>query len=694
MKIKRLCLENIGPYQGLNDLEFNIDKNKNIVLFGGKNGAGKTTIFKAIKLGLYGSKTYGFDNVNAKYYDEIRNIINNQIKTSNNNKASIRIDIMLDDGKYNNIFSIIRAWHIKGASIKEKCDIYKNDNLISGDEQLNFLAYLNSLISPELFNFFFFDGEKIGDYFLSSDSNHNFRKAFLSLCGLDSISIMIANFERIYKDSSKNSKVSNEYYTIKKDLELLYRQKDLLEKEISSNEMEELSLIDERDGLENIYKNSGGLTFNIWTEINKQLIEEESFRENCYKRLREIALNYLPYVILKDQISNVKKQIEVEEFLNRKLIIRDALIDNKVIEFIANYYTDSKENVQSFTKELCEIIAPQGNNIQSILNLSIDEEKRIFSIIEAKNIFDVKEIELLNNDIKKSLNKTQKARKKLNNSSLDKIDEHVAVISELNKKIFNIKSMHEKMTNQLLLLKQEIENKEKLFDKTQKEFEQELKNQSINNIAGKALFAYKEIEQELIDDYAKKLEIKFIDNFRRIINKGNFIDGISVDNRLNVRPYKYIHISNSEFKQLLNNYGEEYFINTLGVVNTNYIEEAKSKNTKQINLPVLISSPFSQGEKQVYIMALYISLLQIANINVPFVIDTPFARIDSVHRSNIIDVFFKQLDSQIFILSTDEEVMGGLLKQIKKNISNTYLLQSASYGSSSIIKNKYFGDNL
>ena len=58
-----------------------------------------------------------------------------------------------------------------------------------------------------------------------------------------------------------------------------------------------------------------------------------------------------------------------------------------------------------------------------------------------------------------------------------------------------------------------------------------------------------------------------------------------------------------------------------------------------IDIPQEIKSPFSQGEKQVYIMSIYFALMQISRVEVPFVIDTPFARIDKEHRKNIINNF-------------------------------------------------------
>ena len=98
----------------------------------------------------------------------------------------------------------------------------------------------------------------------------------------------------------------------------------------------------------------------------------------------------------------------------------------------------------------------------------------------------------------------------------------------------------------------------------------------------------------------------------------------------------------------------------------------------------------SKGEKQVFIMSLYWSIMQLSNKEVPFVIDTPFARIDTIHRKNITNYFFKELKGQVFIFSTDEEITSNHMKLIGKDLSAKFLIENIDNSKTIIKKNEYF----
>ena len=98
----------------------------------------------------------------------------------------------------------------------------------------------------------------------------------------------------------------------------------------------------------------------------------------------------------------------------------------------------------------------------------------------------------------------------------------------------------------------------------------------------------------------------------------------------------------------------------------------------------------SSGEKQIFVMSLYWAMMQQSKNSLPYVIDTPFARIDTEHRANITDYFFKQLNGQLIVLSTDEEISGYHMTSLKEQIAHIYMLEYGEDKSTHIHQNVYF----
>ena len=116
-----------------------------------------------------------------------------------------------------------------------------------------------------------------------------------------------------------------------------------------------------------------------------------------------------------------------------------------------------------------------------------------------------------------------------------------------------------------------------------------------------------------------------------------------------------------------------------------------NNDKKEISLYMEIDkSSLSRGEKQIFVMALYYSLIQLCNNEIPFIIDTPFARIDTEHRNNISKYFFSKLKGQVFIFSTNEEINSAHVKIMKDKISATYMLENTDNSKTVVYSNKYF----
>lgn len=126
MKIKSISLYNIGPYVDLNTFNITISKEHSIVLIGGKNGAGKTTFFKAIKTCLYGSKVWGYDAPGKEYYSIINGLVNNKTLYDNSAKAYVEIELVFNDGKQTNTYLLHREWKKVKQTFTEYFHVKKN----------------------------------------------------------------------------------------------------------------------------------------------------------------------------------------------------------------------------------------------------------------------------------------------------------------------------------------------------------------------------------------------------------------------------------------------------------------------------------------------------------------------------------------------------------------------------------------
>ena len=91
-------------------------------------------------------------------------------------------------------------------------------------------------------------------------------------------------------------------------------------------------------------------------------------------------------------------------------------------------------------------------------------------------------------------------------------------------------------------------------------------------------------------------------------------------------------------------------------------------------------------------MSLYWAIMQLCNKEIPFIIDTPFARIDTTHRAHITEKFFKELKGQVIIFSTDEEITREHLDVIGCDLQSTFLIENVDNRKTTIIEKKYFGD--
>src|ERR1700728_3298244 len=116
MILTSLSLTDFGTFKGVQTFSLGPKPGRPIVLFGGKNGAGKSTILDAIRLCFYGQQALGQRVSKEQYLGYLKSRIHrnpNLIIQPNHSSICLEFDFADPDGLHK--YKIVRPWEDQGA---------------------------------------------------------------------------------------------------------------------------------------------------------------------------------------------------------------------------------------------------------------------------------------------------------------------------------------------------------------------------------------------------------------------------------------------------------------------------------------------------------------------------------------------------------------------------------------------------
>ena len=208
MIFTKIKLENFGLFRGEHIFDLSpVSKEKPVILFGGKNGAGKTTIFEAVKLCLYGNGFQGSPMSTAKYekllYEKIHRDPSNPLLNYSSITAEFKY---IQFGKVD-WYSVKRFWQTSGSHVKESLEIYKNAQLLSDIEIDQWQDFVRELIPQGVTRLFFFDGEQIQNLAMEERNNIQLKESFDSLVGIDVVERLLLDLKFMRSRMRRQSEV-------------------------------------------------------------------------------------------------------------------------------------------------------------------------------------------------------------------------------------------------------------------------------------------------------------------------------------------------------------------------------------------------------------------------------------------------------------------------------------------------------
>ena len=711
MKINKIVLYNFNSYEGLNEFDFTSENNsKNIILIGGKNGAGKTSLFTAIKIALYGPLSFGYVGVNSKYIAKIKDCINSRAFQKDVVKSKVQISVSLMVEREIKEYEITREWDYTKQKLDEKYYVKTEDCLLDGQELSYFQNYLQSMIPPDLFEFFLFDGEEVGSIFSTSTYNSYVKNAVYTLCGLDVFEI-IRKYTTGYagKASSKDEEeIFSHYKELRKNVDEIDICFADLEAQIASDKNELEKVETELIEIETAFKNAGGIT-----EVERQtLIKEYSAAEHTktesLTKIKMFVEGLMPFFILRDFTGRITEQLDLEEKGEIYYYVQQKLKRQEIKKALNENQEVSEDTVNALMDFLLKKFKPKGfkEGAQLVHDLSKEDIGRVNVMISAIEDFDTDSMIELVKKRKSAADRTMEINRILKSAMTDEDAGKFAKKENiLLKKKDEISSRIHEAEVRLMAMEEELAFAVQQRDRAFQAIKDSVQNKNVVKLS----MGLSHIMGGILDNKTKSikrnLEKLIVENLQHIYRKNNLITHIEIEDDYQFNLYQNVKYTNTELIHLIKNLGKDVFASEIGKQGMEFlykkykvcevsqlqqaIEVDNQNSTHDLYKRVDISR-LSKGERQIFILSLYWAIIELSGQDIPFIIDTPYARIDANHRKEISEKFFPNISKQVVILSTDEEINEEYYKIIKPYIAKEYLLINDESQNRTTVEQHYF----
>ena len=656
-----LILQNFGPYYGKHTINLNptIDGNiRPIILFGGMNGGGKTTILDAIRLALYGQRAKCSNRGNLAYSQFLIQSINHQISSDDITMVELTFSHIIN---HQNIeFKITRQWSLDLIDLKDQLKIIENNTIHWPDDNIvnTWDEYIETILPLGISNLFLFDGEQVKLLAEEDTLNPSIVQSIKSLLGIELTSILSNHLGVLLQRKRKalaNSIQLVKLEEIEDKIKTLDQEKHLAEKEMNSLFQGQQQALINRDKIREKFFLQGG---KIASEKSGHIHKLENLKQSenaLLSDLRTLAAGILPLTLISpllkqasiQGLKEVKSQqaqmaLKIMQSRDRKLLKFLDLIsfDQKKIDQVDHFLKQENQNLvdKASLQSLWLSIDPKTlNQLQKLLNQRLPKQQQILQD-KFKELQQIKKhIEQTEEDI--DLSYSPKAYNLLEQQLLD-----------ATQKFANLDKSY-------LEAKKTFNSIERLFNDSKKEldsYSQEIldrqNNQHTINTIHKLQAKFKQFKDKLVLKKISDLEEAVTHKFRYLLHKSDLVNRISID---------------------INNFEIEIY---------------------DFNGKLIPKHRLSAGEKQLLAISFLWGLAEVSASQLPIIIDTPLARLDSSHRLNLVQRYFPLASHQVILLSTDTEIEQLEVEQLRQldAISREYLLKYDNKKSQTTILNGYF----
>lgn len=626
MIINSIKVKNISSFKGEHVFHFNHTPSNTIAVIFGENGAGKTSILQALKIGLYGR--FLFNNNKNSYQAYLNSFIRR-----NEPFASVELRFQLQTLSGVEEYAISRSWRYEDGSFKETLSVLEGNEPFKEVTSQFYQEFIFSIIPIGMMELFFFDGEKINSLgeALSSGEISSAVKKLIGISAIDTLG------EAVEKSQLEALQGTSGYESLQKTIKELEGSLLKLHKEGEALHQQYAETNDAIKKCKTLLTNkeiaffeTGGNLASSHEVLKERRRVLQQRVEDAQIQIRESSQEYLPLCVLSKELEELANQLLAERDDAVKLIIKEyAQEKNKQIERTLIEKGASEDIVSS---ALAILLVPDGPAQHPMHGLSAKQTDEILGIIKTVN-------GAIRPQALEAFTALDAALHELNSieSALEKAPDSTELVETLAamKDINTLLTKHEKCLEDILTRKRRIECDVNALENKKHAHLQQIDKQGTvkksDELARDFPRVLGKIKADLCERRLQTLQGLVLQNVQSLFRKSQLIRDVRITSDFSI--------------------------------------ELVGKDSAPIDLKCL-----SAGEQQMLATSTQWALATLASDNIPTVIDTPLARLDSHHRKSLVQTYYPMM-KQLILLSTDEEIGGSLLQLLESSVSDIYVLK-------------------
>jgi len=656
MIIEKLQLRNLGVYAG----EMSIDltpasPEKPVILVGGLNGRGKTTLRNAILLCLHGRNAQCTNRGSKGYNQYLASLICRTAKPGESTLVTLTYHRKVA-GKVQRL-EVTRSWLKVDDGVEEQFGVHvlPDENAMEIDPALatNWNEHIESYFPSSLASLFFFDGEDILRLADKKETRELIRSAIDCLLGFNVVARLESDLSKYIATNDGEKKYTEEQKAFKDaaaDLKTASAEAAKCEDEFESARNVESMAAKLVDDSKKRYDEAGGKLAEASETINKKVesltIEVEGLKDQ-YRLLAEGPAFLL---LAENLLKTARTQAESESKVLKSIMLADH---------------DEKRDAETLLRLGDEVSsADVMGKIQRILQSTrLKKPKASELVLEADEKLEPK----LEYRLSRGLPEARNAVKEFVALTLRKTE-------ELNQARSDLLNMPDAGKITVFFNKKKEAQDAHIKARVNLDFhEARLRQATVRLVSAQNRMEQAERGFRDMQEVEKKL--------RR-----------ALEARQSVK--KFMEISTERKLAQVSELITDAFLRLVGKVS---LIQSIRINSPSLDLTltnpdgnIIESDHLSHGERQILAYAVLWGLSKASGRPLPTVIDTPMGRLDETHRMNLSENYFHQASHQVVILSTDTEIHGKFLEAMKPGVGKMYSLKFNEETKSTQVIEGYF----